>query len=329
MRHLLKPALMASALLAALPAVAQVAAPGPAWGGSGGPIPAPGGAYGGRGVPMPPPPRVPGPPPVVQNGPGVPTAGARVWQNGRWMALPPRGHGQVTRPNGNRWGGMIGGRWYAGAQAPGGWNGYRRLGRGNHLPGYWMGGGFRIPDYLSWGLAAPPYGYFWVRYYDDAVLVDDRGDVWDSVSGIGWADADSWADSSGSYSSAYSRSGTGAGYREPIRPIDPNDYYDGYPGDYAPPADAPPPPGVQVQGYYGSGGAYYGGGSHQSGAYYYGAPMGSTVIVTMPAVTTTTTVTEEVVERTTYVRAAPRRVVRKAPVRRYKPRVQCCVCGCR
>jgi Ni/Co efflux regulator RcnB len=280
---------------------------------------------------MPPPPRVPGPPPVVQNGPGVPTAGARVWQNGRWMALPPRGHGQATRPNGNRWGGVIGGRWYAGAQAPGGWNGYRRLGRGNHLPGYWMGGGFRIPDYLSWGLAAPPHGYFWVRYYDDAVLVDDRGDVWDSVSGIGWADADSWADSSGSYSSAYSRSGTGAGYREPIRPIDPNDYYDDYPGDYPPPAGAPlpPPPGVQVQGYYGSGEAYYGGGSYQSGAYYYGAPVGSTVIVTMPAVTTTTTVTEEVVERTTYVRAAPRRVVRKAPVRRYKPRVQCCVCGCR
>lgn len=330
MRHLLKPALMASALLAAMPAVAQVASPGPVWGGSGGPIPAPGGGYGGRGMPMPPPPRVPGPPPVVQNGPGVPTAGARVWQNGRWMALPPRGHGQVARPNGNRWGGMVGGRWYAGAQAPGGWNGYRRLGRGNHLPGYWMGGGFRIPDYLNWGLAAPPYGYFWVRYYDDAVLVDDRGDVWDSVSGIGWADADAWADSSGGYSSAYSRSGTGAGYREPIRPIDPNDYYDDYPGDYAPPAGAPlPPPGVQVQGYYGSGGAYYGSGSYQSGAYYYGAPVGSTVIVTMPAVTTTTTVTEEVVERTTYVRAAPRRVVRKAPVRRYKPRVQCCVCGCR
>ncbi|WP_204320238.1 hypothetical protein, partial [Proteus vulgaris] len=91
--------------------------------------------------------------------------------------------------------------------------------------------------------------------YDDAVLADDRGDVWDSVSGIGWADADAWADSSGGYSSAYRYSGTGAGYREPIQPIDPNDYYDGYPGDYAPPA---PPPGVQVQGYYGSGGAYYG-----------------------------------------------------------------------
>ncbi|WP_204308222.1 hypothetical protein, partial [Klebsiella aerogenes] len=78
----------------------------------------------------------------------------------------------------------------------------------------------------------------------------------------------------------------------------------GYPGDYAPPA---PPPGVQVQGYYGSGGAYYGAGGYQSGAYYYGAPMGSTVSVTMPAVTTTTVVTEEVT--TSYVRAASRRVV--------------------
>jgi len=42
-------------------------------------------------------------------------------------------------------------------------------------------------------------------------------------------------------------------------------------------------------------------------------------------------VTEEVIEsRATYVRTAPRRVVRKAPVRRYRaPVVKCCVCGCR
>jgi Ni/Co efflux regulator RcnB len=340
MRHLIKPAMMATALLAALPAAAQVTSPGPTWGGRGGPIPAPGGMAP-RGVPMPPPPtvspnppRYPGPAPIAHGGPGVPTAGPRVWQNGRWMALPPRGAGQGSQHGGNRWGGQINGRWYAGAQAPGGWNNYRRMGRGGHLPSYWMGSGFRIPDYLSWGLAAPPYGYFWVRYYDDAVLVDGRGDVWDSVGGIAWADADSWADSSGSYSNSYSYSSAGAGYRQPIEPVDPNDYYDGYSGGSLPPAGAiGAPPAAQVQGYYGSGQAYYGGqGSYQSGAYYYGAPVGSTVVITMPG-TTTTTITEEVIEEvattTTYVRAAPRKVVRKAPVRRYKPKVQCCVCGCR
>lgn len=338
MRHLMKPAMMATALLATLPAAAQVTSPGSTWGGRGGPIPAPGGMAP-RNVPMPPPPRVPGPPPATHAGPGVPTAGGRVWQNGRWMALPPRSPGQNVAHNGNRWGGQVNGRWYAGAQAPGGWNNYRRMGRGGHLPSYWMGGGFRIPDYLSWGLAAPPYGYFWVRYYDDAVLVDDRGDVWDSVSGIGWgdADADAWADSSGSYSNSYSYSNAtvGAGYRQPIQPVDPNDYYDGYSRGSAPSAGAiGAPPAVQVQGYYGSGQAVYQGGSSYAGAAtYYGAP-GTTVIVIPGATTTTTTVTEEVIESrattTSYVRSAPRRVVRKAPVRRYRaPVVKCCVCGCR
>lgn len=339
MRHLIKPALMATALLATLPAAAQVTSPGPSWGGSGGPIPAPGGSYG-RNVPMPPPPRVspnpphmPNTPPVVHGGPGVPTAGPRVWQNGRWMALPARGPVKNSQHAGNRWGNRIDGRWYAGAQAPGGWNAYRRMGRGHHLPNYWMGSGFRIPDYLSWGLAAPPYGYFWVRYYDDAVLVDGRGDVWDSVSGIGWDDgydAGAWADSGGSYSSSYSYSSTGAGYREPIQPVDPNDYYDGYSRGSLPPAGAiGAPPAAQVQGYYGSGQAYYGGG-YQAGAAYYGAPVGTTVIVIPGATTTTTTVTEEVIEsRATYVRSAARRVVRKAPVRRYRAPVKCCVCGCR
>jgi Ni/Co efflux regulator RcnB len=333
MRHLIKRAMLASALLAAVPAAAQVMSPGPAWGGSGSPIPAPGGMAP-RGVPMPPPPVVSPNQPYGHGGPGVPTAGPRVWQNGRWMALPPHGQSQGGR-HGNRWGGMIDGRWYAGAQAPGGWRGYRRMGRGGHLPAYWMGGGFRIPDYLSWGLAAPPAGYFWVRYYDDAVLVDERGDVWDSVSGIAWADADAWADSGAGYSSSYSYSNAtvGAGYRQPIQPVDPNDYY-GYSGGSVPPAGAiGAPPAVQVQGYYGSGQAYYGGGSYQAGTAYYGAPVGSTVIITMPAATTTTTITEEVIEEvattTTYVRSAPRRVVRKVPVRRYRPKAQCCVCGCR
>ncbi|MEP9357856.1 RcnB family protein [Sphingomonas sp. KR3-1] len=342
MRHLMKQAVMASALLAALPAAAQVTSPGPGWGGRGDPIPAPGG-MGPRNVPMPMPPRVsPNPPHMpaptpVHTGPGVPTAGARVWQNGRWMALPPRGPVQNSQRHGNnggnRWGGQVNGRWYAGAQAPGGWNNYRRMGRGGHLPNYWMGSGFRIPDYLNWGLAAPPYGYFWVRYYDDAVLVDDRGDVWDSVDGINWADADAYADSGASYSNSYSYSNAtvGAGYRQPIQPVDPNDYYDGYSGGSLPPAGAiGAPPAAQVQGYYGSGQAYYGAqGSYQAGAAtYYGAP-GTTVIVIPGATTTTTTVTEEVVESTAYVRSTARRVIRKAPVRRYRTPAKCCVCGCR
>jgi Ni/Co efflux regulator RcnB len=320
MRMVVKPALLAVALTAAMPAAAQ--------GYGRAPIPAPGGVA----LPAPLPPRVsPG-----QPGPGVPTAGGRVWQNGRWMALPPQGRPTGVRHDRGRWGETLGGRWAGGTRAPGGWGAYRRLGRGNRLPGYWMADGFRVPDFLSYGLAAPPQGYFWVRYYDDAVLVDGGGNVWDSVDGIGWVDGDAaygygdgYAGGSSASSYSYSNVAVGAPYRAPIAQVDPNAYYDGYPGGYALPAGAiAAPPAVQVQGGYAAGGSY------QAGAYYYGAPVGSTVVITMPATTTTTTVVEEVVEDVTttttrYVRAAPRRVVRKAPVRRYRPRAQCCVCGCR
>ncbi len=85
-----------------------------------------------------------------------------------------------------RWGGTVNGRWYGGTRAPGGWNAYRRPVRGFALPHYWIAPSFYINDFASYGLAPPPYGYSWNRYYDDAVLVDTRGQVWDSVSGLDW-----------------------------------------------------------------------------------------------------------------------------------------------
>lgn len=101
------------------------------------------------------------------------------WQGGSW-------HG-----GGASWGGgYVGGRWDAGNRAPGGWGGYRRPSRGWTMPGYWQSPDYRIYDYGFWGLQAPPQGYGWSRYYDDAVLVDDYGRVYDSVSGIDWRRAD-------------------------------------------------------------------------------------------------------------------------------------------
>ncbi len=319
MNHWGRPGLLAIALLAAAPAAAQGRPGGPGW--QGPPPGAPGASYGGGAIPAPGqvrygPPPGPVAPPHAGPVPGAPIGGSRVWQNGRWVGMPPQ-TGYRGEHRRDRWGGTIDGRWYAGAHAPGGWRGYHRLGRGGRLPHYWLNNSFRIPDYLSWGLAAPPPGYFWVRYYDDAVLADDRGEVWDSIGGIGWADGDAYADS-------YEAVEPSVDYAPPrplppappIMPVDPNVYYQDYGRGYAAPvAVAPPPPSVQVYG-----GSY---GSYQAGAYYYGVPTSSTVVVTVP--TTTTTVTEEVIETRTY-RAAPRRVVRKAPVRR---RVACCVCGCR
>lgn len=301
MRFWMMAAISAAALGAAAPAAAQVYSPGPVYYPSA-PIPAP--------------------------GPQVQTAGPRVWQDGRWMALPPS-QNIARQGDPNRWGYDQGGRWDAGSRAPGGWGAYRRLGRGQRMPNYWLGGSFGIPDYLSFGLAAPPQGYRWIRYYDDAVLIDYQGNVWDSVGGIAWAGAGAYAGGSRSNSSSYSYSSSGAA----IQPVDPNLYYQQqqYPGGYAPPV-AYAPPAAQ----YGYGASY--GSSHQQGSYYYGQPTTSTMssIVIIPTTTTTTIVEEEIIEEevvtTSYVRAAPRRVVRRAaPPKRHraKPRPACCRCVCR
>jgi Ni/Co efflux regulator RcnB len=297
----------------------------------------------------------------------APAEAQRVWQGGRWVSMPNRGapaapsapvappvgrpaphfqggsfHGtpprgvpgrQWTAPGAHgrtRWGGTIDGRWYAGHRAPGGWNAYRRLGRGSYLPGYWQGNDFLIGDYLAWGLAQPPYGYHWTRYYDDAVLVDDRGAVWDDVDGIDWQDGAAYADSSYDYSYSEGSAGTsyaapyGGGYAQPI-PVPAAPAYApppvAYGGGYVAPAPiiaAPvvaPPPVVTY------GGATYGYGA----AYSYAAPGTSVVVIQGAPAVTTTTVTEEVVQQSVVKvrRAAPRRVYRKPR------RVACCACGCR
>ncbi|KQT33404.1 hypothetical protein ASG29_04935 [Sphingomonas sp. Leaf412] len=100
-------------------------------------------------------------------------AGANGWN---------RGHAG----GGARWGGRIGGRWWGGMRAPGGWGAYRRPVRGWTLPSYWIAPTWYVSDWGRYGLPQPPQGYNWSRYYDDAVLVDARGSVYDSVGGVGW-----------------------------------------------------------------------------------------------------------------------------------------------
>jgi Ni/Co efflux regulator RcnB len=97
-------------------------------------------------------------------------------------------HQIAGRPamSGQRWGNKIGGRWYAGVNAPGGLRGYRQPYRGWALPSYWISPSFLISDWSGYGLSRPPYGYSWSRYYDDAVLIDGRGSVYDSVGDVNW-----------------------------------------------------------------------------------------------------------------------------------------------
>lgn len=263
----------------------------------------------------------------------------RVWQDGRWVVMPRNTAPTVMRTNPHRWT-MRDGRWDAGHRAPGGWKSYRRLHRGATLPGYWRGDDFRVVDYLSFGLAAPPHGYHWTRYYDDAVLVDHDGRVWDSIDGIAWGGASARA------GYAVADSHAGAGYPPPrIEPVDPDDYYDdGYQDDRPPPPpyDAPPPPPRRhgerepYRGPYPGGDpgpiapppvahghppacpqvcppGYPAGMAWQNGAWVgsYGAYAGgTTTVVVIPAVTTTTTTVTEYVQRS-YARRPAKRLLRK------------------
>ncbi len=81
------------------------------------------------------------------------------------MPMPPMGR---PGPGGDRWGSV-----------PGGWNAYRAPAYGYTLPRYWTAPTYYISDYRSFGLPAPAWGFGWSRYYDDMVLTDRWGRVYD------------------------------------------------------------------------------------------------------------------------------------------------------
>ena len=219
----------------------------------------------------------------------------------------------------HRWGNSVGGRWYGGSNAPGGWNAYRRPNRGWTLPRYWIAPSFFIGDYGMYGLSSPPYGYNWTRYYDDAVLTDSRGRVYDSVNGIDW---DSYDDGDGygedyAYGGGSAQAEAGYGYAEAAGG-------GGYGAGYAPPpvqyTQGPPPQMVQ-NGYtqtYSSAGA----GGYASGGYWY-PPVTTTTITVQSAPVVTTTTTEYI--ETSY-RSARRAY--KAPKRTWRPKSKVrCLCN--
>lgn len=64
--------------------------------------------------------------------------------------------------------------------------GYKRPHRGFRLPRTFIRPSFFIANYGHYGLHRPSVGYGWSRYYDDAVLTDRRGVVYDSVNNLDW-----------------------------------------------------------------------------------------------------------------------------------------------
>ncbi|WP_156361895.1 RcnB family protein [Sphingomonas sp. Leaf343] len=102
----------------------------------------------------------------------------------RPMASSPAARAEAVR--GQPQGMTRDGRWAGGTNAPGGWTAYRQPYAGWALPRYWVQPGFAVRDWPAYGLAQPQPGRRWSRYYDDAVLIDERGSVYDTVGGIDW-----------------------------------------------------------------------------------------------------------------------------------------------
>ena len=206
---------------------------------------------------------------------------------------------------------------------------YRRIDRGFVLPQPWWGQGYHLQNWSMYGLPQPIHGGRWVRYYDDALMIDGHGRVHDGRYGMSW---DEWQDQW-----AYDDRGV------PVYSGD-GDYYPGD-RDYAwvegdrGYAEAPPPPAYgHSQGYayappppcaqacaYGPGYApAYG---YAPGyAYGYGYGYGhAAAIVTETTVTITPHVVREswVEEEVVYEKAAPKaRKKYRAKPRYHRPKPQ-------
>ena len=62
---------------------------------------------------------------------------------------------------------------------------YRRWSIGQSLPLVFLSSAYAFGDYAALGLDVPPYGYEWVRYGPDVVLVQLRtGRIVDVVYGV-------------------------------------------------------------------------------------------------------------------------------------------------
>lgn len=76
--------------------------------------------------------------------------------------------------------------WQPGAATPLAKTSYKQAVIGKTLPQVWLNPDYTVNDWRGWGLATPAQGTRWVRYYDDAVLIDDNGKVLNARYGVDW-----------------------------------------------------------------------------------------------------------------------------------------------
>jgi Ni/Co efflux regulator RcnB len=107
---------------------------------------------------------------IAQGGPPAPPAG-HVWHGGGGMrGGAMRGGGMMM----HRMGPMQGHHFQ------------RRLQRGFIVPQFWWGPQFQINNWQMYGFDNPGQDGRWIRYYDDAYLIDRDGRIRDSREGLDW-----------------------------------------------------------------------------------------------------------------------------------------------
>jgi Ni/Co efflux regulator RcnB len=62
----------------------------------------------------------------------------------------------------------------------------RRIQRGFVVPQFWWGPQFHVAQWQMYGFPAPAANHRWIRYYDDALMIDRRGRVRDARYGFEW-----------------------------------------------------------------------------------------------------------------------------------------------
>jgi len=63
---------------------------------------------------------------------------------------------------------------------------YHRLERGWHLPQYWWAPRYEVRDWSMYRLPRPHGEGRWVRYYEDALLIDSNGTILDTRYDVDW-----------------------------------------------------------------------------------------------------------------------------------------------
>jgi len=67
---------------------------------------------------------------------------------------------------------------------------YRHFARGGTVPPLWRDDRFYVREWFAFGLTEPAFGYRWIRYYDDALLINvSTGEVAEVMPDVDWTRA--------------------------------------------------------------------------------------------------------------------------------------------